>query len=311
MSNAQKSEERVTSGVERIKQEYHRYFADRLPLWPARGVQGDFSTAQNIVPEQGNVVSEQGNVVDTKGDIDPVGQAFRLFDNWHTRFHWKGRAFGAVGDSAVISDRTEHIYEFNTIVPFKDQRILEVGPLEGGNTKQMLSLGAKEVVALEANPECFLKCTLVKSVLGLKRAQFIFGDCNQVLSQPELLPSSKFDAVLLSGVLYHMSDPVRLIDSVLDITDLVYVFSSVASWPHPSGEWRMMKDLQGRIYRGRTMRYHQASHIGGTDGGAVWLCDLDLQQVFIDRGMEIIHVHRKPNNEVAGNLLLFVARRSS
>src|SRR4051794_2616577 len=36
-------------------------------------------------------------------------------------------------------------------------RVLELGPLEGGHTFQLEKLGAREVLAIEANVEAFLK----------------------------------------------------------------------------------------------------------------------------------------------------------
>ncbi|HZM69124.1 MAG TPA: class I SAM-dependent methyltransferase [Candidatus Cryosericum sp.] len=85
---------------------------------------------------------------------------------------------------------------------------LELGPLEGGHAYMLERLGAEEVVAVEGNTRAYLKCLIVKEVLGLRRVRFLCGDILEYLRREE----RRFDLCLASGVLYHMQDPVELID---------------------------------------------------------------------------------------------------
>jgi hypothetical protein len=88
----------------------------------------------------------------------------------------------------------------------KGKTVLELGPLEGGHTYMLERLGAKSVVAVEANARAYLKCLIVKELLGLERAQFLYGDFLEYLRQT----SPKFDVCIASGVLYHMREPIEL-----------------------------------------------------------------------------------------------------
>jgi len=86
--------------------------------------------------------------------------------------------------------------------------VLELGPLEGGHTYQLEALGA-DVTAVEGNAEAYLKCLVVKEVLGL-RASFLLGDFVKHL---QATPPA-WDLIFASGVLYHMVRPLELIDLI-------------------------------------------------------------------------------------------------
>ena len=90
---------------------------------------------------------------------------------------------------------------------FKGRRILELGPLEGGHTYMLSMMGAREIIAVEANTRAFLKCLCIKELHRLDRARYLLGDCVSYLESSE----EQFDVVLASGILYHMTDPVKLL----------------------------------------------------------------------------------------------------
>jgi SAM-dependent methyltransferase len=91
---------------------------------------------------------------------------------------------------------------------FDGQSVLELGPLEGGHSYMLQKHGAASVVAIEANTRAFLKCLIVKEILGLERVRFLCGDFVEYLRQTE----DVFDICVASGVLYHMKNPVELIE---------------------------------------------------------------------------------------------------
>lgn len=86
--------------------------------------------------------------------------------------------------------------------------VLELGPLEGGHSYMLEQLGASSVLAVEANTRAYLKCLIVKELLKLQRVEFLCGDFVEYLRQP----GPAFDVCVGSGVLYHMQNPVELIE---------------------------------------------------------------------------------------------------
>jgi hypothetical protein len=105
---------------------------------------------------------------------------------------------------------------------FIGKTILELGPLEASHTYAMLARGAHSVLAIEANRKSFLKCLIVKEALGLHGAKFVLGDFCQYLTREP----ARFDVIVASGVLYHMSDPLALIESMTKAAD------SICIWTH-------------------------------------------------------------------------------
>ncbi|MEJ0095239.1 MAG: class I SAM-dependent methyltransferase [Methylocella sp.] len=103
----------------------------------------------------------------------------------------------------------------------RGMNILELGPLEGAHTYQMVKLGADSVLAIEANSEAFQKCLIVKEVLQILRSRFLLGDCLKFLQET----SDPFDMIFCSGILYHMENPFELIKSMSKHTDRIFLWT--------------------------------------------------------------------------------------
>ncbi len=86
-------------------------------------------------------------------------------------------------------------------------QVLELGPLEAGHSYMLEKAGSAQVVSVESNTHAFLKCLIVKELLGLSKVKFLCGDFVSYLRDAE----HKFDLCIASGVLYHMMNPVELI----------------------------------------------------------------------------------------------------
>jgi predicted RNA methylase len=64
----------------------------------------------------------------------------------------------------------------NQLGSFEHKTVLELGPLEGGHTYMLERFGAASITSIEANTRAYLKCLIVKEVLGLNRVKFLCGD---------------------------------------------------------------------------------------------------------------------------------------
>lgn len=103
----------------------------------------------------------------------------------------------------------------------KHQNVLELGPLAGGHSYMMERYGAASVLAIEANMRAYLKCLVVKELLHLQRSKFLCGDFIKFLRRNP----PQFDACLASGVLYHMQNPVELIELISKVSDRVLIWT--------------------------------------------------------------------------------------
>ena len=158
------------------------------------------------------------------------------------------------------------------------KRVLELGPMEAGHTYMLERAGAARITAIEANPSAFLKCLIAKELLKLQHADFLFGDFVQYLnSKPEPV-----DAVIASGVLYHMADPVGLIGKLSAIAPRLYLWthyyerSRVAALPALAREFAPKQTVtDGFTYMLHRREYTPALRIGkfygGTEAYSNWL----------------------------------------
>lgn len=103
----------------------------------------------------------------------------------------------------------------------KDARVLELGPYEAYNTWQLEQVGAKEVIAVENNKISYLKCLVVKEITGFN-ARFLHGDFIPYLEHC-VKSKESFDVVWASGVLYHQTEPLKLLELISKVTSKVFV----------------------------------------------------------------------------------------
>lgn len=145
---------------------------------------------------------------------------------------FKGEWFSAFPDQYNVEAGTIKHFDFSTDPrvlwanqvmngAIKNARVLELGPYEAYNTRQLEQLGAKEVTAVENNKISYLKCLAVKEITGLN-AHFLHGDFIPYL---EHCANSKesFDMVWASGVLYHQTEPLKLLELISKLTSKVFI----------------------------------------------------------------------------------------
>ncbi len=132
-------------------------------------------------------------------------------------------------------------------------RILELGPLEGAHSYMLERAGAGSIIAVEANTHAYLRCLVVKELLGMQRVKFLCGDCVEYLKSPDC---PQFDIGLASGVLYHMVNPVELI-ALLAQHCQMHLFL----WTHYYDEaWAKANDFQKRFPGAERSTYAGFSH---------------------------------------------------
>jgi SAM-dependent methyltransferase len=188
-------------------------------------------------------------------------------------------------------------------------RVLELGPLEGAHTYQLEKLGAAHILAIEANAEAFLKCLITKEIASLTVANFMHGDFVEYLRNTD----DRFDLVFCCGVLYHMSDPMALIEQIYTVTDRCFVWTHYydqAHYPWPPREAISDPRYPGvRFYAQKYDDMENGRFWGGNRPLSLWLGREDIISAFYRVGCRNIEVVNETEDHPNGACFSLAAWR--
>lgn len=143
----------------------------------------------------------------------------------------------------------------------REQRILELGSLEGGHSYQLARAGA-HVTAIEGNPRSYLKGLLTRERLGTRNVTLLPGDFRPYLAS---LGKGAFDCIFAVGVLYHQPDPLAL------LRDCTRVAPRLALWTHYADRGDVQLACGGFACLGERREYPDGEHLGGLESYSVWM----------------------------------------
>ena len=89
-------------------------------------------------------------------------------------------------------------------------RVIDLGCLEGAFSIELARRGAKHVLGVEARQLSVDRCNLVGDLLGLTNVSFRCADLHDELRRAP----DGFDAVLATGILYHLPDPAASLNAI-------------------------------------------------------------------------------------------------
>jgi hypothetical protein len=196
-------------------------------------------------------------------------------------------------------------------------RVLELGPLEGAHTWMLEQAGASSVVAIEANRRAYLKCLVVKELLGLQRARFLCGDFVEYLRDT----SESFDLCLASGVLYHLADPAGLVARVARVAPRLFIWTqyydqdAIARNPRVARRFTASAPAssEGFVHTLYRFEYRRSrvftSFCGGPASSSCWMTRDDILACCRHFGYDTMTVGCEEPAHPNGPSLALVARR--
>ena len=155
----------------------------------------------------------------------------------------------------------------------------ELGPLEAGHSWMAQSNGVKSLISVEANRTSFLKCLVVKNILGMNEVHFKLGDSIKYLHSHD----ENFDFILASGILYHLTDPLSALELILSKTNSLLVWTHyydeklIKKHPAQSVKTKPLDPLvyDGKKYKIASYGYREAvewkGFCGGMSSEVIWL----------------------------------------
>jgi hypothetical protein len=207
------------------------------------------------------------------------------------------------------------IEQFGSI---EGRKILELGPLEASHTWLLEQHGPSEIHAIEANKLSFLRCLVVKELVDLRKAKFYLGDFAAWLNNDE----RRYDFIVASGVLYHMEDPIRLLELIAARTDAFYLWTHYMSdEAMPDGDPRrgaIIGPAEIQDWRGVPVRLYKRSYYGAWRsksfcGGMYdlhrWVEKNDIVRVINALGFDDVRLaHDEPNHDNGPSFSVFARR---
>ncbi len=200
----------------------------------------------------------------------------------------------------------------------RGQTALELGPLEGGHSYMLERAGFDSVLAIEANPRAYLRCLIIKEIVGLNQTQFRCGNFVEYLrnSPPAV------DAVLGSGVLYHVENPVELIALLSRITDRLFLWTHyydakiIPSNPKLAGSFTGFERSEYAGFEHSLFRYDYGRSFrlqrfcGGSRGHSHWMLREDIIECLGHFGFNAIRINFEEVDHPNGPAFALVAVRT-
>jgi hypothetical protein len=198
-----------SGGVPELTVRARRYLARRL----------DVTLTSSATPKQAKREPPAHTINDSYITIAPSGQnAVDIF-----RGQWASAlptALGVKAGAAPLFDDRRISWAIEQFGGVKDQRVLELGPLEGGHSYMLAAAGA-EVLAVESNTRAYLRCLVAKELTGTESVRFQLGDFMAYLQAC----ADRFDVCVASGVLYHMRNPVETLACTAKVAKKLFLWT--------------------------------------------------------------------------------------
>jgi hypothetical protein len=205
----------------------------------------------------------------------------------------------------------------NVIGGLAGKMILELGPFEGYDAYTFERLGTTAVVSIENNVTNFLKCLVIKNIFGL-RTTFLLGDFVQFLESGK----SRFDVCWMSGVLYHSTDPIRLMRAASRVSDILFIWTHYYDRLVINADTEKKAPFQSNFnktveFADRQIVLHYRSYggrkgsdfSGGHDEHSFWLLKDDIMHVLNSLGYNRVVVGHDEPGHVHGPSCSIVAFR--
>lgn len=219
------------------------------------------------------------------------------------------------GTAALFED-ARIVWAEQELGSFNGANVLELGPLEGGHTYMMHERGAQSIISIEANSRAFLKCLCVKQLFDLHRASFLLGDFVAFLRENR----KKYDFAMASGVLYHMQNPMEVLDLLCSASDRLFIWTHYYDEPIVTSNRAIAKKFaapyvgsyQGFEYQASQQSYQTAlgwaGFCGGPEEGSTWLARNSILDFLEVKGFKV-SINFEQATHINGPAFALCARR--
>lgn len=192
------------------------------------------------------IYHEYSNSIDNQ---NMFGNIFHFFPTpWKSRFILNDEIYGGDNDYSTLRISMLNLPGLSNYVIFDNKRILELGPLEGGNSLLLERFNVKEIVSIEGRVESYIKCCLIKNLYSLNKTKYHLDDVRNVTK----VKYGTFDIAVVLGLLYHLDDPFKMLEIISEVAEVLVLSTHYADSESPyfDAEEMDLKTEKG-IFKGR------------------------------------------------------------
>jgi SAM-dependent methyltransferase len=220
--------------------------------------------------------------------------AVDMIPGWSSRFP---SHFGIEAGKIPLFEDPRIAWAIRNFGDLTGRSVLELGPLEAAHTSMLAKAGA-HVDTIESNQLAYFKCLITREILGFANVRFHLGDFVQALEQND----QTYDFIVACGVLYHMRDPLRLIQAMARRTTAIYLWTVVVDddGVGPTGR-QSFNGVDVRLYQ-RGYGKREVSFCGGPRDNPFWMHRDDILAVLEALGFSKLTIShqtkRTPGNDL-------------
>lgn len=230
---------------------------------------------------------------DKEADFTKFGydKLFAYFPSWVSKFKLESKEFGGYADYDNVRVSMLNMPEVSEEINFKDKSVLELGPLEAGNSIILERMNPSKIISIEGRTESYIKCCMIKNIYDLNRTKFYLDDARNISSEKY----GNFDVAVVLGLLYHLDDPHVLLDKIGKMADKLVLSTHYADEgsPYKNAENKTV-EYNGKKYSGRI--YQEDPDLdpnAGLQNISFWPFEEDLVNMVKDSGYNKVKIIQK------------------
>ena len=281
------------------------------------GSQNRSEAVQESPPPQVTTAADAGSILDAYVKSAPARQnIIDIFQGEWSSTMPQGSGLKSEPGTAALFEDDRIVWANSALGGFAGKDLLELGPLECGHSYMMQNFGAKSITAIESNQRAFMKCLGIKEIFNLDRVHIQLGDFVPFLNETE----KRFDAVVVSGVLYHMTDPISVLSKIARVSDNLFFWthylieefgaknSQIFEIPH-SFDLGSFTGIGAKRYYRQSLEWR--GFCGGSEPFAVWLTKDTILNHLKSLGFTKIKIHVDAVDHPNGPAMSFSAQRDN
>lgn len=250
----------------------------------------------------GNISLQQATLPNYNSHEFTAESIFNFFPYWVSKFVIENKAHGGYADyttSRISMLNEKLLFDY---VDFKDKTVLEIGPLEGGNTIILEKLQVKQIISIEGHLENYIRCCVIKNIFDLRRTRFYFDDAMNVTREKY----GVFDVSFIAGLLYHLDRPHVFLENMSHLTDQLIISTHIAGDESPSADAPIRTlSHDSKTYRGKLF-HEDTGPNSGLQSYSFWPFKHDLIQMLNDTGYKHITIIKESTDYPLNYKLLYL-----